>query len=71
MFDPHRRAVETVLTVRDQMQALANYRIPDMIGDIVDATADTGIDRADRWSMATHAVLVAAAKHLASLDGKP
>ena len=71
MFDPDRRDVERVLTVRDQMQEMADDRVTDMIGDIVDATADTGIERADRWSMATHAGLVAAAKHLASLDGKP
>jgi len=68
VFDPRRRAVETVLTVRDQMQALANERITDLIGDIVDATADTGIERADRWSMAVHSVLTAAAKRLSQQE---
>jgi len=60
--DHDRRAVEAVLIVRDTMQVMADYRITDLIGGIVDATADTGIMRADRWSMAVHSVLTAAAK---------
>jgi len=70
VFDPHRRAIETVLTVRDTMKSMADGRVPDLIGDIVDATADTGIDRADRWSIATYAALVAVAKLLSQQEPK-
>lgn len=68
--DPTRRAIETVLTVRDRMQAIAEDHVTDLVGDIVDATVSTGIDRADRWSMAVHSVVVVAARLLSQQEPK-
>jgi len=67
--DPTRRAVESILSMQDTMELMAEERLTDVIDGIVEDICDRDaaaryVDRENRWQMAVRAVNAAAARKL-------